>query len=242
MKSNVTRFAVLMLLSGAASAAPAPVTDLTSGETDLARLEQLINARNHVQIQMQQQLTQLASEIDELRGMVEQNSYELNQVTNRQRDLYREVDSLRNTQPVVTAPVEPEPEDTDVAYSSDVNENDAYDAAVALIMQEKDYAGGIKALDAFLATYPNSAYEANAHYWLGQLHFVQGNSADAKTHFLAVETFKDSNKRADALFKLGILAQRAKNTAEAKKFYQSVIDSYPGSTSATQAQKNLNEL
>ncbi len=243
MSSNVTRIAVLMLLSGAAIAAPAPVTDLTnSGDSELARLEQLINTRNHVQIQMQQQLTQLSSEIDELRGMVEQNSYDLSQMLNRQRDLYREVDALSSRQPVATNTAQVNNDEPDVAYSSNLDENASYEAAVALILQEKDYVGAIKAFDAFLVQYPESAYQANSHYWLGQLHFVQGSNADATEHFNAVVGFDDSNKRADAMFKLGLIAEREENTAEAKKHYQAVIDTYPGSTSAVQAQQNIDKL
>ncbi|WP_413110453.1 tol-pal system protein YbgF [Thaumasiovibrio sp. DFM-14] len=244
MNSNLVRIGVLMLLSGAAIAAPAPVTDLTnSGSSDLARLEQLIISRNQVQIQMQQQLSQLGEEVDELRGMVEQNSYELSQMLNRQRDLYREVDAL-SRQPAVTSPPQEQKnlDEPDVAFSADMDENSSYEAAVALILQEKDYAGAIGAFEAFLTQYPESTYSANSHYWLGQLYFIQSENAKAQQHFESVATFESSNKRADAMFKLGLIAERENAPEKAKQRYQAVIDAYPGSTSAVQAKTNLDKL
>ncbi|GAL05332.1 TPR repeat containing exported protein [Photobacterium aphoticum] len=74
------------------------------------------------------------------------------------------------------------------------------------------------------------------------MYFTQNQLADAATHFQAVASVKDSNKRADALLKLGVIAERGKKVEEAKKYYQEVISTYPNSTSSQQAQKNLKQL
>ena len=94
MSSNkVMRQFALVLLVGAATqvvAAPAPVTELNSSSAQgnsLERLERMLEARNQIQIDMQRQLEQLASEMDELRGVVERNSYDLSQMLERQREL-----------------------------------------------------------------------------------------------------------------------------------------------------------
>nr|WP_086940166.1 tol-pal system protein YbgF [Thaumasiovibrio occultus] len=242
MSSNIVRnISVLMLLSGAANAAPAPVTDLTQQSDMLARIEQQLEVRNQMQLQIQTQLGQLAGEIDELRGQVEQNSYQLNQMLDRQRDIYGEIDSLREQQSTAAAPTSSSSGD-DVTYSSNVAENEAYDAAVALILEDKDFPGAITALNDFLAKYPNSVYDTNAHYWLGQLYFVQNQNEEAKTHFVAVSEKDDSTKRADALLKLGIVSERLSKVDDARRYYQAVIDGYPNSTSASQAAQNLGKL
>ncbi|MGF1724083.1 tol-pal system protein YbgF [Photobacterium nomapromontoriensis] len=249
MSSNTMRKLALTLLVGAATqvvAAPAPVTDLNSSSAQgdsLNRLERMIEARNQVQLDMQQQLDQLATEMDELRGIVERNSYDLRQMLERQRELYREVDALsRQPQATPKAATESAGSTPTETYTSNVGENEAYESAVNLILKDKDYAGAITAFKGFLTTYPQSAYNSNAHYWLGQLYFTQNQLADAAEHFKAVASVKDSNKRADALLKLGIIAERSKNVAEAKQYYQEVIAGYPDSTSAIQAQKNLKQL
>ena len=75
MFSNLKRVVTLTLLASAASsvlAAPAPVSDLSGSntatssssvrgnETDVQRLERLLENRNRVQLQMQQQLYTMA--------------------------------------------------------------------------------------------------------------------------------------------------------------------------------------
>lgn len=248
MNSNKMRMLALTLLVGAATqvvAAPAPVTSLGgSAQGDsLERLERMIEARNQMQLEMQRQLDQLATEMDELRGMVERNSYDLSQMLERQRELYREVDALSRQKPQAATEGDGKSEKAPKeAYSGNVSENEAYEAAVNLILKKKDYDGAIAAFQSFLTTYPNSVYKSNAHYWLGQLYFTKNQLPDAAKQFLAVASEKDSNKRADALLKLGLIAEKAKKPEQAKKYYQEVISTYPDSTSSRQAEKNLKVL
>ncbi|UTV28591.1 tol-pal system protein YbgF [Photobacterium atrarenae] len=250
MNSNTMRRLAFTLLVGAATpvvAAPAPVTELNSAgsnsqrDDSLTRLERMIEARNQIQLDMQRQLDQLGTEVSELRGAVERNTYELNQMLERQRELYREVDALsRQPQPEAT-PESDKPASTET-YSSDVSENEAYEKAVNLILKEKDYNGAVDAFQAFLTAYPESVYQPNAHYWLGQLYFTQNKLPEASKQFKAVASFEDSNKRADAMLKLGVIAERSKQVDEAKKLYQQVIKRYPDSTSSRQAERQLKQL
>ncbi|PSW07414.1 tol-pal system protein YbgF [Photobacterium lipolyticum] len=248
MNSNIMRNIALALLVGAATqvvAAPAPVTELNSNNaqgSSLERLERMLESRNQVQLDMQRQLDQLASEMDELRGLVERNSYDLSQMLERQRELYREVDSLSRQ------PQKKEAEDVGAksasseTYTSNVSENEAYEKAVNLILKEKDYVGAVTAFNEFLTAYPESAYKPNAQYWLGQLYFTQNQLQEASENFTAVASVKDSNKRADAMLKLGVIAERSKQPEQAKKYYQEVISAYPDSTSSRQAESHLKKL
>ncbi len=241
MSSNTKRYLPLALLVCAVAgpaAAQAPVADLRSPDDSIARLERMLEARNQMQIDMQRQLDQMAGEIDSLRGTVEKNSYDIGQMLERQRDLYREVDTLRTAKPAVTPePKTNEPEGGVIA--SNRNENEEYQKAVDLILKKKDYSGAISAFNAFLGTYPQSVYTPNAHYWLGQLYFSQSKLEDAKKNFAAVENYKDSNKRADAMLKLGLISEREGDKAGAKKIFQDVVSKFPGTTSAQQAQNRL---
>lgn len=107
MFSNTKRVILLSLLASAANtafAAPAPVSDLNStatnsssssrsasNESDIERLERLLQNRNLVQLQMQQQIDDMALEISELRGELERNSYDMKQMLERQRELFIEL-------------------------------------------------------------------------------------------------------------------------------------------------------
>jgi tol-pal system protein YbgF len=247
-----------MLLASAANtsfAAPAPVSDLSStttaetptatrssnaSETDIQRLERLLNNRNRVQVNMQQQIDDMSLEISELRGQLEKNSYDMQQMLQRQRELFIELDKVRGEIKTVEAPVV-ENDDTQPTgtFSQNVDEQTAYQNAVDLVLKERDYAGAIVALKQFQVDFPDSTFSSNAHYWLGQLYFAKKQDKDAVKSFAAVVSYKDSNKRADALVKLGDLAKRNNNEAAAKKYYQQVVEEYPSSASAKLAEKNL---
>lgn len=253
--SNLKRIIPLTLLASAATlvvAAPAPVTDLNAtttsstpaSSTSIERLERLIKSRNQIQLQLQQQLDGLSEELSEMRGMVERNSYELDQMLERQRQLYIEIDTLRTAKPApVVTPTEGSG-DTGASgsYATDTNENEAYQNAVDLILKKKDYTGATKAFQEFVVAYPDSVYSSNSYYWLGQLYFAQKNDIEAAKSFAKVVSYSDSNKRADALLKLGELAKRNNNKAAAEKYYQKVLTEYPDSTTAKTADKQLKSL
>lgn len=125
-------------------------------------------------------------------------------------------------------------------FSSNVDEQTAYQNAVDLILKKRDYSGAIPAFQQFQKDYPDSNFAPNAHYWLGQLYFAKKQDKEAAQSFIAVLTYSESNKRADALVKLGDIAKRNNNSAQANKYYQQVIDEYPTSASANVAKENLN--
>ncbi|MBL4830457.1 MAG: tol-pal system protein YbgF [Aliivibrio sp.] len=268
MNSNVKCIIPLLLLVSSAApvaAEPAPVSDLNAqstsssttsnnqsvtptqrtSESSIEKLERLLKSGNRVQLAMQQQLDEIATELSELRGNVERNSYDLSQMLERQRDLYRELEAVRS-QPKAAQTVS-ENSGTDSpsdqgSYATSTSENEEYQAAVNLILKDKNYTGAISAFETFLTSHPESVFTPNANYWLGQLFFAQKNDVEAAKNFAKVIAFADSNKRADALLKLGDLAGRNNNKEAAKKYYQLAIDGYPKSTTASQATTNLNKL
>ncbi|MCR9385921.1 tol-pal system protein YbgF [Vibrio metoecus] len=256
MFSNLKHLVMLMLLASAASyalAAPAPVSDLGSNgssgsasgsrNSEIERLERLLESRNLMQLQMQKQLDDMALEVDELRGQIEKNNYDMQQMLQRQRELFVELDRLRGELKTPSAasqlPVSGSDDTAQGTFSSDANEQAAYQNAVDLILKKRDYAGAIAAFQKFQTDYPNSTFSANASYWLGQLYFAKKDDKEAAKSFIAVVSQKDSNKRADALVKLGDIAKRNNNAEQARKFYQQAIDEYPDSASAKIAKESL---
>ncbi len=257
MFSNLKHAITLTLLASAANmafAAPAPVSDLNSNssrtasktrsassETDVQRLERMLENGNRVQLRMQQQVDSMALEINELRGQIEKNDYDMQQMLQRQRELFIELDRIRSEmkKPAPTVVVPSEEDVPQGTFSSDADEQAAYQNAVDLILKKRDYTGAIDAFHQFQTDYPNSNFSPNAHYWLGQLYFAKKQDKDAAMSFAAVVSYKDSNKRADALVKLGDISKRNNNAEQAKKYYQQVVDEYPNSASAKVATENL---
>ncbi|MBB1465227.1 tol-pal system protein YbgF [Vibrio splendidus] len=262
MFSNTKRVILLSLLASAANttfAAPAPVSDLNStatnsssssraasasNESDIERLERLLQNRNLVQLQMQQQIDDMALEISELRGELERNSYDMKQMLERQRELFIELDRVRGEvkaagTATVTVAASEGSKDASGTFSTDVDEQTAYQNAVDMILKQRDYTGAIAAFQKFQKDFPDSTFTPNSHYWLGQLYFAKKQDKEAVKSFAAVVSYKDSNKRADALVKLGDIAARNNNAAQAKKYYQQVVTEYPNSASAKVAKTHL---
>ena len=242
-----------------ALAAQAPVVDVSSAQgssntltEQLRGLEQKLDSRNRAQVNIQRQLDQLQSEVNELRGVTELHTHQLSQVLERQRELYQELDrrvteALKTTNQapanIAAKPVDLSGGIPSQTYSNNLNENDAYDRALNMVLKEAKYEQAIPEFRAFNKNFPNSTYAPNAHYWLGQLLFNKGELVEAKQEFtIVVDKFSDSNKRPDALLKLAMVSQRENKTQQAISLYRQLLKEYPNSTSAKLAKPRLDAL
>lgn len=260
--NNVLLGVSLAVSAQALAAPPAPVIDASgqsmtttsstfstlSVEQRLQNLERQLSVRNKNQVMMQQQLNELQSEVDELRGVTELHSHKLSQILERQRDLYQELDK-RVTEAIKPAPTVPSvvavtsPSTPAINYSSDLTENEAYDRAVNMVLKDKRYDEAIPEFEAFNQKYPESSYAPNAHYWLGQLLFNKGDLERAKQEFsIVVNQHEGSSKRSDALLKLGMVAQKQNDNARAVVLYRQLVAEYPSSSAAQLAKPRLESL
>ena len=233
----------------------APVYDLNSKAgsmsyadqaKEIKNLSRQLDARNRAQIALQQQVDELQTEVNNLRGVTELHTHQLSQVLERQRELYQELDRRVNealkATPETTAYQQPNT-DSQVNYSNNLTENEAYDRAVNLVLKDKLYEKAIVEFRQFNQKYPKSTYAANSHYWLGQLLFNKGELAEAEKEFTVVVTqFADSSKRPDSLLKLAMVAQKQNSKTKAITLYRQLIKEYPSSTAAQLAKPRLDSL
>lgn len=257
MKLNKTLLGLMVFASThyVLAAKPAPVLDVSqSGGASvgsvaerLENLERQQQSSNRRQIELQSQLDELLNEVSELRGVTELHSHQLNQVLERQRELYQELDR-RVSQALTAKPTQvpatiAAPNAGTASYSSNLTENEAYDRAVNMVLRNKQYDQAIPAFKEFNTNFPNSTYAPNAHYWLGQLLFNKNDLTGAAQEFgVVVNQYSDSNKRPDAMLKLAMVAQKQNQKAKAVQLYQQLISQYPDSTAAQLAQPRLESL
>lgn len=251
MKFKLAAISMAAVLS-TTSWAQAPVNSVgSSGSVNdrLAELERAFSARSQAQIDQQRQLNAMQQEVSELRGLLEEQSYRLEQVIERQRSLLMaQQDAAEKPQQAAPAAqsgaesAEP-PQSKASATPASGDEQAAYDNAVNLVLQDKDYDAAIPAFARFITQYPQSSYVPNAHYWLGQLLFTQKRFDQAKAQFArVVEAYQTSNKRADSLLKLGLIAREQNDNAQAKQYFEQVVKEYGNTGAARLAQENLNGL
>lgn len=253
----------LSLLIGVAAPwaanAQASISSVGSGSVEdrVTTLERISNAQAQLMQQLQQQMSDNQRDIDALRGQIQQNTYQLNQVVERQKQLYQQIDSLSSAstsggQPAAgsnaaadtgAAATAGAAASSDSAPAQTGDANSDYNAAVALILEKKQYDQAISALQAWVKRYPDSTYQPNANYWLGQLNYNKGKKDDAAYYYATVvKNYPKSPKAAEALLKVGVIMQEKKDTAKAKAVFQQVIKLYPDTESAKQAQKRLASL
>ncbi|MFT4811128.1 MAG: tol-pal system protein YbgF [Arenicella sp.] len=248
MIKRTLAISLLGLYGAAVFAAPAPVTDVTSGNSDerITELERKFSTRTESQHRQQEQLDVMQNEVNELRGSIEVQNHQLEKILDRQRELYLEIDkriqavkSESSTMPAATDNTLITTGDTPLSE----NENEAYDKAVNLILKDRLYEQAIPEFQTFLQNFPNSSYVPNAHYWLGQLLFNKQDWAGAGEQFQTlIANYPDSSKRADATLKLGITEMERSNAARAKQLWEQVVAEFPDSSSAKLAEKRLKGL
>jgi len=248
MMKRTLAISLLGLYGAAVIAAPAPVTDVTSSSSEqrITELERKFSTRTEAQHRQQEQLDVMQNEVNELRGAIEVQNYQLEKILERQRELYLEID--KRIEAVKAQPLTmPEAAGSTVVANSEAplsaNENEAYDKAVNLILKDRLYDQAIPEFQTFLQNFPNSSYVPNAHYWLGQLLFNKQDWAGAGEQFQSLIThYPDSSKRADATLKLGITEMERANAARAKQLWEQVVADFPDSSSAKLAEKRLKGL
>lgn len=235
-----------------AAIAQAPISSVGSGSVEdrVIQLERISNAHSQLLTQLQQQLSDNQADIDSLRGQIQENQYQLNQVVERQKQILLQIDGLSSGAAAgqasggdgAAATVTPDAgAATPPVQGGDANSD--YNAAIALVQDKSRQDEAMAAFQSFVKKYPDSTYQPNANYWLGQLNYNKGKKDDAAFYFASVvKNYPKSPKAPDAMYKVGLIMQDKGDAAKAKAVYQQVIKQFPNTDGAKQAQKRLNAM
>lgn len=253
----------LMLVVAAALGAAAPVQAQRQSLADrVGALEQQVN-NSQVNADMLQQLQQLRDQMRALQGTIEQLQHENEQLKQRGRDQYLDLDgrlnrleggvpeSSTNTetpaaaakQPAATIPERPPTVRGDAgSLASAGNERAAYNAAFDAL-KAGDYAESAQLFQGFLEIYPNAVYTPNALYWLGESYYATRNFKMAEVQFRdLVARYPTHDKAAGGLLKLGLSQLGEGDGALAEQTLEEVVSRFPGSDAARTAQDRLQSI
>jgi len=183
------------------------------------------------------QLQMLQQEVQLLRGLVEEQAHELKRLKQQRLDDYLGLDRrlaalAGGASPVATPAVTNNnpgqvPQGTGVqavavlpmVTNTVADELQRYRNAIDLALSKKDYVNAIAAFNQYLSDFPAGRYAANSQYWLGEIYLMQGNLEPARQRFaLLLQEHPDSNKSADATYKLGVVHHRLGDAAKAQQF------------------------
>ena len=228
----------------------------------LTKVEKSLN--NTALLDMLELLESLKIEVSTLRGQIEVQTHTIDQLKNKQRDLYTDVDNrlqrMESNKPVVSnEPATPEAEDnqettTDseesIASEESIDKEPADPAKAGAVYQkafkllkESQYDQAHAAFKSFIKDYPDSAFCDNAQYWLGETNYVLQKYELAINEYQAlINTFPNSKKASHALLKIGYSYAELRNTDDAKKTLEEVKTQYPGTTAARLADDRLRKI
>jgi len=207
---------------------PAVSAPVVSSETPAA------NMPNDVFYQLQM----LQQEVRLLRGLVEEQQYELKRLKQQRLDDYLGLDrrmaalaggtSSTPKEAFDTAASAQKPESTGAEVVAETpavkggavpSELQRYRTAIDLALSKKDYVNAIAAFNQYLSDFPAGRYAANSQYWLGEIYLMQDELEQARQRFaLLLKEHAGSNKSADATYKLGVVYHRLGEAAKAQQF------------------------
>ncbi len=212
-------------------------------------------------LEMLNRLEGLQNQVRQLRGLLEQQKYDIANLKKRQQNIYMDVNrrlqqletgrtftsnnagkALSADKKVNNKPKVVKQATKKVKPKSPEYEKADFDEAYASVRNSR-YHQAIRLLNKFIVNYPNGRYSDNALFWLGSVYKVVGNLPSAKKNFKAVFTqFPKSEKAALALLKLADIYLAEKKTRQAKQLYMRVKKDYPDTSSARVAQNKLQSI
>lgn len=265
VRNGTTHALVLAAAFAAAGTGGSPVLAASVSER-LDNIERKLDARGLVD--MLNRIDQLQRDMQQLRGTLEQQGYDLEEIKRQQREQYMDIDrrllQLETgqagtapgsvpvlmpggetppvaTTPPVTAPpaMPPAGSPPAVAPVDPALAQTEYDTALA-ILREGRYADAALAFKQFLNNHPGSALADNAHYWLGETYYVTRDFDQALATFNALVTnYPQSPKVADSRLKIGYIHFEKQDWKKARAELESVVSTYPASTAARLANDRL---
>ncbi|OCG13180.1 tol-pal system protein YbgF [Gilliamella sp. wkB292] len=208
-----------------------------------SELDRTVQAQGQLLIQNQQQISDLQSDLDTLRGQLEETKYQLNQTIERQKMILQQMvggsgfsSNTNSSQDNSSSPASaPSTDSQSTTPSSDLsswttsgNDKADYNFIMQYVSEGKQNSDSIAAFQKFIEAYPKSSYLANANYWLGQLYYKEGKKDKASFYYATVvKDFSASPKAADSLYKVGIILLDKGDKKTAKTVFQQVVSKYP---------------
>lgn len=223
-----------------------------AGSSDVDRT---IQAQGQLIIQNQQKISDLQSDLDTLRGQLEETRYQLNQTIERQKMILQEIangtgfsannSNTGSQESSSDSAVSSEKSSSNLSgWTTSGDDKADYNFVMQFINDDKQTDNAIVVFQSFLKAYPKTNYRANVNYWLGQLCYKKGQKDDASFYYATVvKDFPASPKAADSLYKVGVILLDKGDKKNAKAVFQQVINKYAKDKNAVeQANKKLASL
>ena len=180
----------------------------------------------------------LEQEIATLRNLIEENTYLIERYQELQQQRYLDLDKRLHS--LLSGELEELNEQSlNLNDLNSTEEIDLYKEALELFEVSR-YAEAIEVFRDLIISFPEGTYSADAYFWSGELYLAQEQLEDAREHYLVVaEKFKDHDRVADCLYKLGVIEKVLLNDEVANSYFSRLISEYPNTGAAELAKKYM---
>ena len=172
---------------------------------------------------LQQQLRDKDQIIQQLKDQLNQQSLEITRLQTKK-------ESAQTYQPTAAA--------TPVSKVASGEYEATYQKAPAAF-EARDYQTALSLFQSLIASNPNHPLADNAQYWIGECHYALRKYDAAIMDFQKVFTFPNSNKLADAQFKLVLCYLRKGEVDKAREEFQQLRSQFPNSPYVARAEAIL---
>ena len=188
-----------------------------------------------------QKIRTLEQEIATLRNLIEENTFLIERYQELQQQRYLDLDKRLHS--ILSGELEELNEGSlNLNDLNSTEEIDLYKEALELFEVSR-YAEALEVFRDLIISFPEGTYSADAYFWSGELYLVQEQLEDAREHYLVVaEKFKDHDRVADCLYKLGVIEKLLLNDEAANSYFSRLISEYPDTGAAELAKKSKETL
>lgn len=224
------------------------VNVVDSSSTHQIAQEAVIKANNAANAELFNQLQLLQEEVMRTRGLLEEQQQQLQELKQQRLEDYKSIDKRLseldqkasqsnanstvsdsgqgNTQAQESAPQQASEPVSSGAINTSQQDILDYQKAYELIKQRK-FDQAKESFIAFIAQYPGSEYEPNAHYWLGELYIIEGDFVKAKKSFQVIlKKYPQHAKHPEALYKIATVNYELGDRTTAKLQMEQLIQQY----------------
>lgn len=181
------------------------------------------------------QLQTLQQEVLQLRGLVEQQAFEIKKLKQQRLDDYIDLDRRVSELGQKSGTISSQPpstqnnpivDTTPKRSGSSADELKSYRSAMNLVLKQQKYDDAIVSLTKHLEDFPQGRYSANAQYWLGEIFLQKKELGKAQERFSRViSEYPSHSKATDAQYKLGTVYDLLGDKSTAKNLLEEVAKS-----------------
>jgi tol-pal system protein YbgF len=238
-------FAALVPPASPSYEQPSATIGRLSPEQRIIRLESQTDNLNRQNLLLK--IEELQQNIQTLNGQITLQTHQIEQMDKQLKSFYQDInrriddgETSGTTNKSSTKGSSTPQSPSKPATNNALKEQQLYQAAIDLLPDKK--LESETKLREYIKKYPQGMYRSNAHYWLGEINFLQKNFDIAEEEFnTVINKYATSKRVPDAMLKRAMVYQNQGREKKAQEEFKRLIKLHPKSSAAQLAKQQVNK-